>query len=78
MTQMKKAATDIQAACCFNFWGSSMAKSWSVMRFETYPCGVQGFLQSGFVASSFEDFFSRFGVFFNFNSGSLQKLTHRA
>jgi hypothetical protein len=42
------------------------------MRLKSYPCGIHGALDSGFVASSLGDFFSRFGVFFNFISSSHQ------
>jgi hypothetical protein len=42
------------------------------MGLQAYPCGIQGALESGLAASTFEDFFSRFGVFFSFISSSLQ------
>jgi hypothetical protein len=42
-----------------------------VLDSQAYPCGIQGALESGFAASTFDGFFSRFGAFFSFISGSM-------
>jgi len=76
--QIKRAARDSQAAC-----GSFIGGSWiasdlsSVLTPVPHELGIHGALERGFAASSFEDFFSRFGVFFSFISGSLPQATHR-
>jgi len=46
-----------------------------VLDSQAYPCGIQGALESGFAASTFDGFFSRLGAFFSFISGSVHLLT---
>lgn len=65
-----------KAACTSSLYASWAANRLPAIGLQAYPCcTIHGALESGFVASSFVDFFSRFAVFFSFIFWALYQLT---